>query len=432
MHGRGAAPLARRFTLATTTGRAVTRTLFGKQRRMATATATATATTAATPLPPLGVSGQSTNPLPSFLRLIAAVNKGVGAIEREGLVRLVVAQPAGAADAVVGHVRPEFLPTLLAADAPATGGGGALVPSGGGGGAGSGKDAPRRPPASIALHPSLATPGQRTAAMAKTAASLRDRGVVSGWRGEPYPIFGDGAAWSPSSGAGDGEGAGAGGGGPLFEVERAVVPWLGARAFGVHVNGYVASPGGGGRPAAVWVARRSRSKPTWPGMLDHLAAGGQPAGMGAAENAVKEAWEEAGVPREMCCAPGGGGGGNGGAGGLRPVGTVTYRGLSSEGLKPDTLFVFDLELPADFVPEPQDGEVEAFELWSVARVREALATAGPPAAGDAGNAADAVPPPYPPFKPNVAVVMIDFLVRHGFVGPDTGPEYAEVVARLRQ
>lgn len=384
----------------------------------------AAATSAApTPLPALGASGAATtNPLPAFLRLIAAVNKGVGAVEREGLVPLTLKQQQGenATTITFGHVRPSFVPTLLDADAPSAGGGGAFLPPGS-----------SSPPSQLQIDPRLATPADRTAAFAKTAAVLRDRGVVTGWRDEPYPIFGDGAAWTPAPG------------GALFEVERAVVPWLGARAFGVHINGYVSSGSGSGsgRPAALWVARRSRTKPTWPGMLDHLAAGGQPAGMGATANAVKEAWEEAGVPEALC--RGGGGGGEKGpaakrAGGLRPVGTVTYRGLSSEGLKPDTLFVYDLELPADFIPQPQDGEVEAFELWSVERVVEALAEAGGAmmaAAGGGSLAAAAAPPAaprYPAFKPNVAVVLIDLLVRHGFVGPDTGPEYAEVVARLRQ
>lgn len=35
---------------------------------------------------------------------------------------------------------------------------------------------------------------------------------------------------------------------------------------------------------------------------------------------------------------------------------------SERGLFPNTEFVFDLELPADFVPSNSDGEVEAFEL----------------------------------------------------------------------
>ena len=39
-----------------------------------------------------------------------------------------------------------------------------------------------------------------------------------------------------------------------------------------------------------------------------------------------------------------------------------------KGLKPDVLFLYDLELPADFVPRNMDGEVERFELWPMARV----------------------------------------------------------------
>lgn len=35
---------------------------------------------------------------------------------------------------------------------------------------------------------------------------------------------------------------------------------------------------------------------------------------------------------------------------------------SERGLFPDTEFVFDLELPPDFIPRNQDNEVEKFEL----------------------------------------------------------------------
>lgn len=43
------------------------------------------------------------------------------------------------------------------------------------------------------------------------------------------------------------------------------------QAYGVHVNGYVKKEG----QLSMWVARRSKDKPTWPGLLDHVAAGGQ-------------------------------------------------------------------------------------------------------------------------------------------------------------
>ncbi len=57
-----------------------------------------------------------------------------------------------------------------------------------------------------------------------------------------------------------------------MQIERAAATQFGVKAYGVHVNGYVESPS---RGLCLWVARRSRDKPTWPGKLDHIAAGGQ-------------------------------------------------------------------------------------------------------------------------------------------------------------
>ena len=62
----------------------------------------------------------------------------------------------------------------------------------------------------------------------------------------------------------------------------------------------------------------------------------------------------------------------------------------------DVLFSFDLELPAEFVPVPVDGEVECFELWDLERV---CALIEAPTGGGAL------------FKPNVCLVVIDFLIR---------------------
>jgi 8-oxo-dGTP pyrophosphatase MutT (NUDIX family) len=59
---------------------------------------------------------------------------------------------------------------------------------------------------------------------------------------------------------------------------------------------------------------------------------------------AKECWEEAGIPAALAAA-------------ARPAGFVSYVSLSDEGLKPDVLMCFDLQLPPDFVPQAQDGEV---------------------------------------------------------------------------
>ena len=63
------------------------------------------------------------------------------------------------------------------------------------------------------------------------------------------------------------------------------------------------------------------------------------------------------------------------------------------------LYNFDLELPADFVPVNADGEVEEFYLWPVEQVMDMVRD------GDE-------------FKFNCSLVVIDFLIRHGFIPPE--------------
>lgn len=70
----------------------------------------------------------------------------------------------------------------------------------------------------------------------------------------------------------------------------------------------------------------------------------QPHGISPRENLIKECAEEAAIPHELAEA-------------AAAVGAVSYRTLTPQGLKRDVLFVYDLPLPADFVPQPADGEV---------------------------------------------------------------------------
>jgi hypothetical protein len=104
-----------------------------------------------------------------------------------------------------------------------------------------------------------------TAAATGVLSALRSQGMFSGWRDELYPV----------SSAFDVQ--------PALLLERAAAPYFGIRAYGVHINGYVCK--GDGRKL-LWVARRSRSKPTWPGLLDHIVAGGQVRGQRAASYAL--------------------------------------------------------------------------------------------------------------------------------------------------
>ena len=216
----------------------------------------------------------------------------------------------------------------------------------------------------LQLAPSLSTLEARSEAVARCTAALHAEGHFPGWRSELLPV-------APEFGAQ-----------PLLLLERAAVPAFGVKAYGVHVNCFVRQPDG----LHVWVARRSRRKQTWPGMLDHMVAGGQPHGISPHDNVVKEAGEEAGVPEDL-------------ARRAIPTGVVSYEVVVPEGLKRDVLFCYDLELPPTFIPTAADGEVEEFNLLPVSRVVELVASTEE-------------------YKPNCRLVCMDFFCRHGLVTPE--------------
>lgn len=165
----------------------------------------------------------------------------------------------------------------------------------------------------------------------------------------------------------------------LGTIDRGAIPSFGIQAAGVHVNGLVRLDSG----LHLWIARRAMDKRLDPGKLDHIVAGGVPAGLSPSETLVKEAAEEAAIPKALAEA-------------ARQVSTIRYAMDRPEGLRRDFLYCYDLELPRDFVPLAVDGEVEAFELWPVARVMQAVR--------DTDD-----------FKFNVNLVLIDLFVRQGAI-----------------
>ncbi|XP_024542946.1 nudix hydrolase 20, chloroplastic isoform X2 [Selaginella moellendorffii] len=228
--------------------------------------------------------------------------------------------------------------------------------------------------ASVEIHERLETPEQRTTAVDDALRVLRRDGFIPGWRDEHYPVvlqFG-----SPA----------------FFSLERAAVPFFGTKAYGVHMNGYVTNYDGSKQ---LWVAKRSKRKQTYPGYLDHLVAGGQPVGLSCSDNIVKECEEEAGIPKLL-------------AEKAIPVGAVSYETIYAEQCKRDVLFCYDLELPLDFEPSNKDGEVECFRLDSIPNVVQSL-----------GN-----------YKPNCALVVVDFLFRHGYIRPEQ-QGYLNLVQKLK-
>ncbi|KAJ2877988.1 hypothetical protein FB639_003551 [Coemansia asiatica] len=221
---------------------------------------------------------------------------------------------------------------------------------------------------------SLASQESRSSAVAALLTEMRAKqswASLLKWRDELYPIYGS-----------NGE--------LVAMVERAASYTFGIRTFGVHINGIVQGSNGETR---MWVAKRSATKQTWPGYLDQIVAGGIGNGMGAGESVIKECSEEAGIPEHLARA-------------AKSAGTVQYFARSELGFLPETQLVYDLELPQGFVPQPADGEVQEFYLWTMDQVVDGVRQGL--------------------FKPNCALCVVDFLVRHGYLTPENESDYLEI------
>jgi 8-oxo-dGTP pyrophosphatase MutT (NUDIX family) len=232
-------------------------------------------------------------------------------------------------------------------------------------------------PERISLLAGLGDFESRSDAMARVLDALVADGTVSQLRDEDYPVL---TSWGQP---------------PLLKIDRAAVALFGIKSFGLHVNGFVRRADG----IHLWVGKRATDREIAPGKLDNLVAGGQPIGLTLDENLVKEAHEEAGLSAEA-------------ARRAVPVGVVSYLMESPAGLKPDTLFLYDLEVGEDFVPRNTDGEVEHFMLWPLDEVARRVR-----------DTED--------FKFNVSLVIIDFLMRHGYLKPEDA-EYPDIAIGLRR
>ncbi|MDO9074214.1 MAG: DUF4743 domain-containing protein [Rubrivivax sp.] len=214
----------------------------------------------------------------------------------------------------------------------------------------------------------------RDPALAEVHAALRTRGLIRAWRNETFPLL------DPNTGE------------PLALMERAAARFWGTLTLGAHLNGFVA--GADARPAQLWIAQRSFTKPTDPGCFDNLVGGGVPAGQSPFDALVREAMEEAGLAPEMLqtAQPGRG---------LRLHRDIT------EGRQLEDLHTWDLALPPGWAPHNRDGEVAGFRLLPVA---DALALA----AGDTMTV-------------DAALVTLDFGLRHGLFAPAEAAQLSQAL-----
>ncbi|KAI1485101.1 NUDIX domain-containing protein [Biscogniauxia mediterranea] len=218
----------------------------------------------------------------------------------------------------------------------------------------------------------------------------RERGtfeVLRGWRDELWPVYGT-----------DDE--------VIYSVERSGTGMLGVMRYGVHMMCFVRDEAAS-HGLKIWVPRRAANKSTYPNMLDNTVAGGLMTGEDPLECIIREADEEADLPSALVRAR------------AAYTGAVTYiyvtderAGGESGQIYPEMQWVYEMELPAGVAPRPKDGEVAEFGLWTVEQAREALARGR--------------------FKPNCALVLLDFLVRHRVLTPDNEPDFDEIVRRMHR
>ncbi|AQG97638.1 DUF4743 domain-containing protein [Burkholderia sp. KK1] len=168
----------------------------------------------------------------------------------------------------------------------------------------------------------------RTEALREVIAALHAEGKIPGWRDEIYAIRNRFDA--P----------------PLAFIERAASRFFGTMTYAVHLNGIVKYQDSAPQ---LWIARRSDTKATDPGMLDNVVAGGIGWGLDLVPTLVKECWEEAGMSAELAST-------------ATPGGTFHVLQTLPEGTQAEQIFVFDVSLPPDFTPRNQDGEVGEHRL----------------------------------------------------------------------
>ncbi|XP_069974917.1 uncharacterized protein [Penaeus vannamei] len=233
-------------------------------------------------------------------------------------------------------------------------------------------------PDAFIINPQLNSYASRSSALDYVLRDLRAKNVLlalRGWREECFNVWADFGAE------------------PLFKIERSAATVLGVRAYGVHVTGYTYRDG----KMMIWLQKRSIDKPTYPGMMDTMVGGGLTAGLKPSDVYLKEAYEEASLPEHLLK--------NG-----RQAGTVAFFTESERGLHANTEFVYDVELPSDFTPSNNDGEVEGFECIPVEELLERATSSK--------------------YKLTSVPVAVDFLVRHSYITPETEKEFPTLMELL--
>ncbi|WP_283148734.1 NUDIX hydrolase [Silvimonas soli] len=183
---------------------------------------------------------------------------------------------------------------------------------------------------------SAADPAMASAVLTDAAVAMRANGLIKGWRDELYTVLAPASDGTPDVAQ------------PLFQLERGAFRRFGMTSLAVHINGWRAD-------GQLWIGQRAASKAVDPDRLDNIAAGGMSAGENAFECAVRELWEEAGVPAALASTA---------------IATSEIRTCRNEidGTHDEILYCYDLAVPDGFTPHNTDGEVAGFQLLDASAI----------------------------------------------------------------
>ena len=97
---------------------------------------------------------------------------------------------------------------------------------------------------------------------------------------------------------------------------------------------------------------------------------------------------------------------------MKQNGVISYFYCTKLGWRqPEVEYTYDILVPDSFQPKPVDGEAESFELMEIDQIIPLMKQGK--------------------FKPNCALVLIDFLIRHGFLTMENCDcDYVKLVCSL--
>lgn len=222
-----------------------------------------------------------------------------------------------------------------------------------------------------------------------TLLAERERGsfkILKGWTSEVFSVYG------PQKYL-------------VLSIPRVAAPLFGIVTYGVQLLAYQSDTSDGA--IRIWIARRAKTKRTYPSMLDSTVGSSLPTGETPFECLIRESAEEASFPEDLTRTK------------AKACGTVNYvcrtdeRGGGELGLfTPEVQFTYEMELPKDVVPTPGDNEAEEITLMRIEQIKSALGK------GE--------------FTPANGCIVLDFFIRHGIINFENEKDYIEISSRLHR